>query len=401
MVNYCENTQDCRRVLQLQYLGEVFDARHCKTSGATCDNCRKGKQEIKDITEFARKVVAMVARLAMRTRFTEKNFTVNHMVDILRGSQNKKVKDSKWDTDQGYKIGSSFSSTDLSRIIRKLVLEKYLWEDLAVSNEGVVSAYVKPGPKAQMIKTDKITINIEGKSSAASSSNSNIGHKESDDNVLKTLEEECFTKLKAAISQNFPELKSVYLAIPIECFREIAEKLPTTKAEMLEIDQMTHFRFDRFGAHLLEVCKDFNSQRMNYLEDKQLAEMMAKEEEASTFDAPTSNNPIYQNDTQRRSGWMGKSVQIGSSRGSGRGRGRGRGGGFKNKYSNSKGGRGKKRSSQGSYNNGWRGKSSSPAAATSSAPPKKQPVASVSSIGMMGPPRTKPTFLNPNKKSIF
>ena len=62
MVNYCENTQDCRRVLQLQYLGEVFDARHCKTSGATCDNCRKGKQEIKDITEFARKVVAMVAR---------------------------------------------------------------------------------------------------------------------------------------------------------------------------------------------------------------------------------------------------------------------------------------------------------------------------------------------------
>ena len=52
------------------------------------------------------------------------------------------------------------------RIIRKLVLEKYLWEVLAVSAEGVVSAYVKPGPKAQngQIKTDKITINIEVKS---------------------------------------------------------------------------------------------------------------------------------------------------------------------------------------------------------------------------------------------
>ena len=42
MVNYCENTHDCRRVLQLQYLGEVFDSRHCKTGGASCDNCRKG-----------------------------------------------------------------------------------------------------------------------------------------------------------------------------------------------------------------------------------------------------------------------------------------------------------------------------------------------------------------------
>ena len=75
------------------------------------------------------------------------------------------------------------------------------------------------------------------------------------DNVLKTLEEECFTQLKNAISQNFPDLKSVYLALPIECFREIAEKLPASKAEMLEIDQMTHFRYDRFGAPLLEVCK--------------------------------------------------------------------------------------------------------------------------------------------------
>ena len=43
MVNYCENTNDCRRVLQLQYLGEIFDAKNCKTSGAPCDTCCKGK----------------------------------------------------------------------------------------------------------------------------------------------------------------------------------------------------------------------------------------------------------------------------------------------------------------------------------------------------------------------
>ena len=42
MVNYCENTNDCRRVLQLQYLGEIFDPQNCKTSGAPCDTCCKG-----------------------------------------------------------------------------------------------------------------------------------------------------------------------------------------------------------------------------------------------------------------------------------------------------------------------------------------------------------------------
>ena len=115
MVNYCENTHDCRRVLQLQYLGEVFDSRHCKTSGAPCDNCRKGKPEVRDITEFARKLVAMVARLAMRSKFSEKNFTVNHLVDVLRGSKQKRVLSSAWDTDPMYKGGMAFSNSDLSR----------------------------------------------------------------------------------------------------------------------------------------------------------------------------------------------------------------------------------------------------------------------------------------------
>ena len=177
-------------------------------------------------------------------------------------------------------------------------MDKYLWEELAVSTEGVVSAYVKPGPKAQQIKNDTITINIEGKSNAKDALAS-ANTKETSDNVLKTLEEECFAQLKTAINEAFPELKSVYLALPIECFREIAEKLPTTKAELLEIDQMTHFRFERFGSFLLEVCQDFNAKRMNYLEDKQLAEMMAKAEEAKVFNTPSSNNPIYKNDTQR------------------------------------------------------------------------------------------------------
>ena len=74
-------------------------------SGAKCDNCCKGKQEQKDITQFARKLVDMVARLAMRGKFMEKNFTVNHLVDILRESKNKKVTTSNWNSDPFYGSG--------------------------------------------------------------------------------------------------------------------------------------------------------------------------------------------------------------------------------------------------------------------------------------------------------
>ena len=115
IINYCENTTDCRRVLQLQYLGEVFDSRHCKTSGSPCDTCQKGKPEMKDVSEFARQLVATAARLAMRTKYTEKNFTVNHLVDILRGSKNKKILSSGWDKDPAYDSGKAFSPNDCQR----------------------------------------------------------------------------------------------------------------------------------------------------------------------------------------------------------------------------------------------------------------------------------------------
>ena len=42
-------------------------------------------------------------------------------------------------------------------------------------------------------------------------------------------------------------------------------KTPTSKAELQEIEQMTHLRVEKYGAHLLPVCKDFNIKRLNYL----------------------------------------------------------------------------------------------------------------------------------------
>ena len=66
----------------------------------------KGTQEIEeDITEFARKLVAMVERLASRWSYTEKNFKVNNLVDILRESKNKKVLGSNWNEDPAYGLG--------------------------------------------------------------------------------------------------------------------------------------------------------------------------------------------------------------------------------------------------------------------------------------------------------
>jgi len=40
MVQYCENSTDCRRSQQMAYFGEIFDRKHCSNmKKAVCDNC--------------------------------------------------------------------------------------------------------------------------------------------------------------------------------------------------------------------------------------------------------------------------------------------------------------------------------------------------------------------------
>jgi bloom syndrome protein len=82
MLRYCENKTDCRRVVQLQYFGEVFDPRICRNSDAPCDNCRNTNHVKQDVTQFARQVVEGVIRISSRPRFDQKNCTANHVVRI-------------------------------------------------------------------------------------------------------------------------------------------------------------------------------------------------------------------------------------------------------------------------------------------------------------------------------
>ena len=121
MVRYCENKSDCRRVLQLQYFGEVFDPTLCKKSATPCDNCKGGYHSTVNVTAVAKRIVQGVQRLSSRSRFDQKNFTINHLVEIVRGTKSKKVLGCQWDTDPLYNDAASKGqrgTQDCHRIIR-------------------------------------------------------------------------------------------------------------------------------------------------------------------------------------------------------------------------------------------------------------------------------------------
>ena len=86
ILEYCEEPYVCRRLMQLKFLGEDFDATGCNRM---CDNCKTGlRLSSNDLTESALKVLDFL----QDAQIARNNFTMNHVTQFLRG---KKV-DSKY-----------------------------------------------------------------------------------------------------------------------------------------------------------------------------------------------------------------------------------------------------------------------------------------------------------------
>ena len=81
--------------------------------------------------------------------------------------------------------------------------------------------------------------------------------------------EHCIEELKKAydstretvsdLSKAFPHSKNRLcdLELPNNCFTKIAEKLPQSMTQLMEIDQMTEVKYKLFGAQFLAICKKY------------------------------------------------------------------------------------------------------------------------------------------------
>jgi bloom syndrome protein len=139
IVSYCENKVDCRRVLQLQYLGEQFDRTLC---GNTCDNCmNSGKAattETKDVTTDAIHALKLAKEMAGIGKFT-----MAQLVETFRGSTNKSMMNKGFHLLSMHGAGKSFSRMDADRLMKTLVEKGLLKEELERNTMGFPSVYLK------------------------------------------------------------------------------------------------------------------------------------------------------------------------------------------------------------------------------------------------------------------
>ncbi|GMS88423.1 hypothetical protein PENTCL1PPCAC_10598, partial [Pristionchus entomophagus] len=319
MVAYAENISICRRKILVEHFGEVYDAAACRSGTTPCDVCHrkslnKGKFTLFDVSEEARIILQCVAGM--------RNVTLRYLAELYRGQMNKKT------TEQAVRLGHSkmalvgrgaaMSESDALRLLRKLVIEQYLFERLYATKFDSVSAYAEVTEKGKSVitgrvkakvflhvlteggkkKKDEVQINMPTVSEAAALKEKHrIKHGDVFDRAVAALR-----AVAAALAAQH-RLAGPQAVLSSEGIEQIAALLPRTNSELLQADSMTPTKIDKYGATLMAALKPFWKE----VDDRDAAEITAQLETLKKREAVIGGFPVAMHDFQGGGGGGGGS----------------------------------------------------------------------------------------------
>ncbi|XP_010269421.1 PREDICTED: ATP-dependent DNA helicase Q-like 4A isoform X2 [Nelumbo nucifera] len=270
MVSYCENDVDCRRLLQLVHFGEKFDPANC---GKTCDNCSKAVNYVdKDVTDIAKHLVELV-------KSTGQQHSSSHILEVYRGSMCQNVKKYRHDRLSVHGVGKSLPKGFASRILRHLVIEDILTEDVKKSDiYGSVSSILKineskaynlcfGGRKIILRFPDSTKKSMMSKSGAAPAKDpllSGMGSPQNDtpaqpqNEVDLNLSAKLYSSLRMLRTTLVREAGEGVMAYHIflnTTLQQISRRIPRTKEELLDISGIGKAKVNKYGDRLLETIE--------------------------------------------------------------------------------------------------------------------------------------------------
>ena len=134
MTQYCDNRSDCRRVQVLDYFGETFSKEDCRD---TCDNCKSDAVfETMDFTSLAQAALKIVKKIQ------DRNVSMPHCLDILRGAKTAKLKSMGHGEIEGFGAASNVSRNEVERLFSRLLMENALAEHNVINRSGFASTYI-------------------------------------------------------------------------------------------------------------------------------------------------------------------------------------------------------------------------------------------------------------------
>ena len=232
LLSYCE-TPDCRRKLLLNYFDDKID--ECNN----CDNCLDPPKLI-DGTELAQKLLSTIFR-------TGQYFGQVHVINVLRGMEEKNIIDKGHNNLSVFGIGSEYSKDFWQSFVRQLLafghlrLNIHRYGSLQITNSGM--DILKNGKLFQYKE-------IKNESKVKKISREVVSDlDENDQSLLMKLKE---LRLNIAKESKLPAF-TVFHDIAL---RDMAVLKPRTSEEFLEINGVGPSKLEKWSSPFMEIIEE-------------------------------------------------------------------------------------------------------------------------------------------------
>lgn len=233
MVAFAE-AQLCRRRVLLGYFGEQLEA-DC----GNCDICLD-PPELYDATEDARKALSCVYRVGQR-------FGAGHVIDVLRGAQNQRIRQLGHDRLSTYGIGRDQGQDAWGSLLRQLIHLGYLEQDVGNYSILRLTAAARPllrGEEELRLARPRIRV-AGGKKPARKGA------------VDFQADPELFEALRA-LRKELAERDGVppFVVFSDATLAEMASTRPADESALLEVNGVGRRKLERYGAAFLEIIRN-------------------------------------------------------------------------------------------------------------------------------------------------
>ncbi|MCJ8338030.1 MAG: DNA helicase RecQ [Pseudomonadales bacterium] len=243
ILGLCEITS-CRRQVLLGYFGE---SEH--PACGNCDNCLQ-PVPVWDGTEAARKVLSAVYR-------TGQSFGVNHIVDVLTGSETEKVKQFGHEKLSIWNIGPELNKQQWRSVFRQLVARSYLGVDY--ERFGVLRLTEKCRPLLRGEETIELREDLRKKTARTK-----YDKKKSVQHKLDSQEHILWEALRALRSELAKEQDvPPYIIFHDATLMEMVMYRPTNRTQMQKVSGVGERKLDLYGDQFLAVLNEEPDEQLN------------------------------------------------------------------------------------------------------------------------------------------
>ncbi len=241
MAAYAESSV-CRRRQLLHYFGEEYNEADCPNSGQ-CDNCMHPRETYEG--------KAFVLKALQAVQQTGQRFGMNHLVQVIRGSENQYVKSYSHDQLEVFGTGKEDTDDFWKSVLRQVMLYEFLEKD--IENIGVL----KLSEKGCAFLTQQQPVTLS-KDHDYSTEGEEEEESDNDKGPVKAYDETLFELLKnqrkkVAKQKGLPP----YVIFQDPSLEEMATTYPTTRDDLTQVNGVGRGKAVKFGEPFLKLIKQY------------------------------------------------------------------------------------------------------------------------------------------------